>query len=180
MKGESQFDLQPGEAIESLADNVTRKEPALAVAQVPTRASLERCVDLLARDLAAPGVHDLLNDRVGWRRVIWRAVDGSENHRAILAGLEPPFASRARELIARAEYLRIRTARTPSRGRRAAVLSDTPSAEELDAALAGFDDTMPLPWCAHEGICWPGDDVEVHASSTVHPNGAQPNSEGRT
>jgi hypothetical protein len=83
-------------------------------------------IELLARDLATPGVHDRLNDFTGWRRVIWRAIDGSENHRALLRGVRDDLANRAALLISGAH----------SAGRH----SETSAAVASSTALIDFGD----------------------------------------
>ena len=67
---------------------------------------MQREVEQLAGDLAASPIHHVLGDRVAWRRIILRAIEGSEPHRATLRGLEPEFADRARALFAAAVAVR--------------------------------------------------------------------------
>ena len=57
-------------------------------------------IESLARDLAADARMSRLGDFITWRRIIERAVDGCEKRRAGLLGLDEPFASRARAIVA--------------------------------------------------------------------------------
>lgn len=58
---------------------------------------MEGLAEQLAGDLAS--AHPLLGDRVTWRRIVLRAIDGSDAHRVILRGVREDLACRAAALF---------------------------------------------------------------------------------